>query len=74
MAELTCAESELSTQQLVRELFVAKDDGTYAVKFTTTTGGEPIACDLSDYPMLAMFRGSVVRIGGVLAVQLQETT
>lgn len=71
---LTCDDTELSTEQLVRELFVVMDDGSYAVKTTTSTGGDPVDCDLTEYPTLAMLRGAIVRVDGVLALQIQEVS
>lgn len=67
---LDCDDTELSTEELVKSLFVRMDDGSYAVKTTTNTGGDPVDCDMTEIPTLNMLRGAVVREGDEYALQI----
>ncbi|HNR56508.1 MAG TPA: hypothetical protein PKJ19_15170 [Flavobacteriales bacterium] len=71
---LTCTDAQRGTETLVKELFVKMDDGSYAVKVTTVTGGDAVDCDLTEVPTLNMLQGAMVRIDDVLVLQIQEVS
>lgn len=71
---LTCADTERSTEELIRSLFVRMDDGSFAVKTTESSGGDPVDCDMAGIPSLEMLRGAIVREGSEFALQVQPVT
>ncbi len=73
MALLTCDDAGRSTIELLRGLFVRMDDGSFAMKTTTVAGGDPMECNESEIPTQNIVRGGIVRVGGVLAMQIQPT-
>lgn len=71
---LTCADTERSTEELVRSLFVRMTDGSFAIKIVETADGDPVDCDMTDTPSLEMLRGAIVREGSEFALQVQPVT
>ena len=71
---LTCNDTELPTEQLIRSLFVRMTDGSFAVKVTPETGGDPVDCDMTDIPSMEMLRGAIMRVGDEFALQTQAVS
>jgi hypothetical protein len=74
MASLTCTEVEKGYETIIRSLFVKMDDGSYAVKTTTVTGGDPIDCDTAEPSAMSMLLGAVVNEGGEYVLQIQAAS
>jgi len=71
---LTCTDGLRSAAELIKSAIVKMDDGSYALKVSTTTGGDPVECAEWETPLEEMLRGAIVKEGSEFAFQIQSVT
>ncbi len=71
---LTCTDSLRSAAELIKSAIVGVGDGSYALKVSTTTGGDLVECADGETPLEEMLRGAIVKVGSEFAFQIQSVT